>query len=141
MSTRSDTGAGEATTENPHRILHKVTFITCAIFLAVQVIEGALMIPLILVYFGFPQIGIQEICAELYNIAYDDNDRNCKYPYPLFFQDPTPEPNHKESKEQVFGPVIPPRTHYKVPGWREMIAIVERHRAAAEAARGIVDHE
>jgi len=127
--------------ENPHRVLHKVTFIACAIFLAVQVIEGALMIPLILVYFGYPQVSMQEICSELYKIAYDDADRRCEYPYPLFFQDPTPEPDHYRSQSQVFGPVIPPRTHYKVPGWREMVTIVEQRKAAAGRASGVGDHE
>ena len=130
MSIRSNAKPDVTTPENPHRGLHKVVFISAAICLAIQVIEGALFVPLILVYFGFPQVGIQEICAELYNIAYQDGDRECRYPYPLFFQDFTPEPDHQESKEHIFGPVTPPRAHYEVPGWREMITIIEARRAA-----------
>jgi hypothetical protein len=116
--------------ENPHRRLHRVVFLAAALCLVIQVIEGALFVPFVLVYLGFPQVGLREICRELYNITYQDDDRQCRYPYPLFFQDFTPEPDHQESKEHVFGPVTPPRPRYDVPGWREMISIVERRRAA-----------
>ncbi len=126
------------TQENPHRGLHRVVFGAAAVCLIIQVIEGALFIPFVLVYLGFPQVGIQEICRELYNITYQDGDRECRYPYPLFYQDFTPEPDLEESKEHIFGPVTPPRPRYDVPEWREMISIVERRRAAeasqAEAA-------
>ena len=94
----------------------------------------ALFVPFVLVYLGWPQVTVQEICGELYNITYQDDDRECRHPYPLVFQDPTPEPNFQESKEQVFGPVTPPRPRYDVPGWREMISIVERRRAAQAGA-------
>lgn len=114
---------------NPHRRLHRVVFVAAALCLVIQVIEGALFIPFVLFYLGFPQVGLQEICRELYNITYQADNRECRYPYPLVFQDPTPEPDRKESKEHVFGTVTPPRPHYDVPGWREMISIVERRRA------------
>jgi hypothetical protein len=106
----------------------------------IQVIEGALFVPFVLVYLGFPQVGIREICRELYNITYQDDDRECRHPYPLFFQDFTPEPDRQESKEHVFGPVTPPRPRYDVPGWREMISIVEARRAAEANSPGAV-HE
>jgi hypothetical protein len=129
-----------AAPENPHRRLHRVVFIAAALCLAIQVIEGALFVPFVLVYLGFPQVGLQEICRELYNISYQDGDRECRHPYPLFFQDFTPEPARQESKEQIFGPVTPPRPHYAVPRWREMIAIVEKRRAA-EARQAGAAHE
>jgi hypothetical protein len=138
MSTGSDARHVGTKTQNRHRVLDKVTFITCAIFLTVQVIEGALTVPLILVYYGFPQVGIQKICAELYNIAYGDDKRKCEYPYPLFFEDFAPEPSHYESKDES---VTPPHTHHRVPGWREMITIVEGRQAAAKAANEVMDHE
>lgn len=116
--------------ENPHRRLHGAVFIAAAVCLVIQVIEGALFVPFVLVYFGFPQVTIQEMCRELYNISYHDDDRECRFPYPLFFRDFTPEPARQESKEDFFGPVTPPRPRYDLPGWREMIAIVERRRAA-----------
>ena len=128
------------TPENPHRGLHRVVFAAAALCLVVQVIEGALFVPFVLVYLGFPKVGLQEICRELYDISYRDDDRECRFPYPLFFRDFTPEPALQESKEDVFGPVTPPRPHYAVPGWREMISIVERRRAA-EARREGVGHE
>ena len=115
--------------------MHRVVFVAAAICLVIQVIEGALFIPFVLVYLGFPQVGLQEICRELYNISYQDGDRQCRHPYPVFFRDFTPEPSREQSKEHLFGPVTPPRPHYDVPGWREMISIIEARRAA-EAARG-----
>ena len=39
--------------ENPHRRLHAVVFVSAAICLVIQVIEGALFVPFILVYLGF----------------------------------------------------------------------------------------
>jgi len=128
------------TPENPHRGLHRVIFVAAALCLVIQVIEGALFVPFVLVYLGFPQVGLQEICRELYNISYQDEDRKCRYPYPLFFRDFTPEPALQVSKEDVFGPVTPPRPHYHIPGWREMVSIVERRRAV-EASQGHVGHE
>ena len=120
---------------NPHRRLHRVVFVLAALCLVFQAIEGALLVPFILVYLGFPQVGLRDICRELYNISYQDDNRECRHPYPLFFHDLTPEPALQESKEHVFGPVTPPRPHYRVPGWREMISIVEARRAA-EASQG-----
>lgn len=128
------------TPENPHRGLHRFVFVAAALCLVIQVIEGALFVPFVLVYLGFPQVGLQEICRELYNISYQDDDRKCRYPYPLFFRDLTPEPALQQSKEGVFGPVTPPRPHYHIPRWREMVSIVERRRAV-EASQGGVGHE
>jgi hypothetical protein len=132
--------ARPASPENPHRRLHRVVLVAAALCLVIQVLEGALFIPFVLVYLGFPQVSLQEMCRELYNISYQDDDRECRYPYPLVFQDPTPEPELQESKEHVFGPVTPPRPRYDVPGWREMISIVEARRAA-EAGRGAGPHD
>jgi hypothetical protein len=128
------------TPENPHRGLHRVVFVAAAVCLVIQVIEGALFIPFVLVYLGFPQVGLQEICRELYNISYQDHHRACRYPYPLFFRDFTPEPDLEESKQHVVGPVTPPHPRYDVPRWREMISIVEARRAA-EATQGGAEHE
>ena len=129
-----------AAPENPHRRLHRVVFVLAALCLVFQAIEGALLVPFILVYLGFPQVSLRDICRELYNISYQDDDRECRYPYPPFYRDFTPEPSHQESKEHIFGPVTPPRPHYDVPGWREMIAIVEARRAA-EASQESAEHE
>jgi hypothetical protein len=129
-----------AAPENPHRRLHRIVFVSAALCLVIQVIEGALFLPFVLFYLGFPQVSIREICGELYNITYQDDDRKCRYPYPLFFRDFTPEPDLEESKEHVFGPVTPPRPRYDVPGWREMISRVEKRRAA-EARQGSAANE
>ena len=114
------------TPENPHRGLHKVIFFFTSICLTAQVIEGTLIIPLVLVYFGYPQVGIKEMCDEMYNIVYEADDRECIYPYPLFSLEP--EPWLQESKEHIYGHVTPPRPNYKLPKWREMIDIVDESK-------------
>jgi hypothetical protein len=88
--------------ENPHRSLHRVVFLAAALCLVIQVIEGALFIPFVLVYLGFPQVSVREICRELYDITYRDDDRTCLYPYPLFFRLQA-RAQSQESKEHVFG--------------------------------------
>ena len=133
-------GSHGTSAENPHRGLHRVVLFAAALCLVIQVIEGALFVPFVLFYLGFPQVSLQEMCRELYNITYQSDTRQCRYPYPLFSQDFTPEPDLEESKEHVFGPVTPPRPHYAVPAWREMISIVEKRRAA-EASQAGVAHE
>lgn len=132
--------APEARPENTHRCLHRVVFLAAALCLVIQVIEGSLFVPFVLAYLGFPRVGMQEICRELYNLSYEDGDRECLYPYPVFFQDFTPEPDHQESKEHIFGPVTPPRPRYRVPAWGEMASIAEKRRMA-EATQEGVGHE
>ena len=52
--------------ENPHRRMHRVIYILTVVCLFAQVIEGSLIIPGVLLYWGFPQLGLSEICDEMY---------------------------------------------------------------------------
>ena len=74
-----------------------------ALCLVIQVIEGALFIPFVLVYLGFPDVRLSEICRELYNLTYQDDDRRCRYPYPLFFRTSRPSPISRRARSTSSG--------------------------------------
>jgi len=117
--------------ENPHRRLHRVISWITVVCLAVQVIEGSLVVPYVLLYFGFPQLGLQEICDEMYKLIYADDERVCEYPYPLFKYEP--EPWLQPSRAERFGPAAPPKPGWEMPGFRGVIER-RRRRAARRAA-------
>jgi len=98
---------------NPHQRLHNVVFILVSICLAVQVLEGSFFAPYIFVHFGIPQLSLKEECDEMHSVIYNDPDRTCAFPYPLFKYEP--EPWTYASKEKEFGYAVPPR-----PGWKDL---------------------
>ena len=110
--------------ENPHRRMHRVIYILTVVCLFAQVIEGSLIIPGVLLYWGFPQLGLSEICDEMYKIVYDDESRECENPPPLFRYEP--EPWRQPSRDDRFGPVIQSAPRWDVPGYRE---VIERRHA------------
>ena len=120
---------------NPHKRMHRVVFFVVVACLTVQVLEGAFIIPYILVHFGFPKLSIKEICDEMYIIVYKNEDRECNFPHPLFAG---PEPWKYKDMTDVIGKPAPPRPHYEGFGFREVIKRREERmaRKAAEAAAG-----
>ena len=134
MSITLNTEAQKTEPENPHRRLHSIVYFLTVTCLIAQVIEGALIVPLVLVYFGFPQLGVNDICDEMYKIIYKDEQRTCGYPYPLFEYEP--EPWHETNREDVFGHVTPPAPAYNLPGFREVIAIREQRLASKTEETG-----
>jgi hypothetical protein len=119
--------------DNPHKRMHKVVFVVVVACLTAQVIEGAFIIPYILIHFGFPTLSLKEICDEMYIIAYKNEDRECNFPYPLFAG---PEPWKYKDMTDVIGRPAPHRPHYEGFGFREVIQRREARmaRKAAEAA-------
>ena len=113
------TGQNTVANANPHRRLHNIIYGLTVICLTAQVIEGALVVPYVLLYFGFPQLSVREICDEMYKIVYSDATRECEYPYPLFKYEP--EPWSQPSKEALYGQVTPPAPGYDMPKFREVI--------------------
>ena len=115
---------------NPHKRMHAVIFYIVIACLTAQVIEGALIVPYILVHFGFPDLSLKEICDEMYIIVYKDENRQCNFPYPMFAG---PEVwKYKDMTAEVGAPV-PPKPNYEGYGWRQT---VKRHkdRLARQAA-------
>lgn len=96
--------------------------------LFVLVIEGAFILPFTMVYYGWPTLGIQDICSELQKVRYADESRECIFPYPLFAP--------SEGAGQTTAPThwgIQPKPYYKKVGYRELITIRDE-RLAREAA-------
>ena len=123
---------------NPHRRLHGVIYVLTVLCLIVQVLEGALVVPVVLLYFGFPQLGVKDICDEMYKIVYRDETRICNYPYPLFEYEP--EPWLEQNREDIFGEVTPPAPRYELPGFRGVIE-KRRLREARGANQAVIQQE
>ncbi|MBW2399820.1 MAG: hypothetical protein JRG80_11165 [Deltaproteobacteria bacterium] len=119
-------------TRNPHHRMHRVIYWITVVFLTAQVIEGSLVVPYVLVYFGFPQLGLVEICSEMQKIAYADEERVCQFPVPLFS---SPEPWNYPSRAERFGPSTPPQPDWELPGFR---GIIEQRRER-EARRALLE--
>lgn len=47
------------------------------------VIEGALTVPVLAVWYGWPSLSLTQICSELMKIRYSDDTLECTQPYPL----------------------------------------------------------
>lgn len=122
--------------QNPHKRLHNIIFILAAILLTGQVLEGAFLIPGLAVYYGWPTITLTEVCSEISKIAYQDEDRYCEFPYPLFKWEP--EPWGQKSVDDKFPPAQPPNAKFERLGFREVLKVREermaRKAAQAEAA-------
>jgi len=63
-----------------HRWLQRALFVC----LAALVLEGALTMPLLALWYGWPTLSFHEICSELQKVRFSDDTRECIYPYPLF---------------------------------------------------------
>lgn len=113
--------------------MHRVIYWITVVLLTAQVIEGSLVVPYVLVYFGFPQLGLREICDEMQKIAYADDERVCQFPVPLFSE---PEPWKYSSRAEVFGPATPPKPGWKMPGFRGVIKLRQEREARRAAAGG-----
>jgi len=105
---------------NPHRLLHRIILGIAFSALIGLVIENTFTQPFILVYFGWPQRSIVQVCDRLYQISYNDPRVKCGFPYPMFGP---PEPSTFPPSNQNFGPVTPPVPPYQVPGFRQDVVL------------------
>ncbi|HEX6453198.1 MAG TPA: hypothetical protein VF060_27525 [Trebonia sp.] len=55
----------------------------CYVLLSGFVIEGALTLPLTLVWYGWPTLSVQQVCNGLRQVMYSDSALNCRESYPL----------------------------------------------------------
>ncbi len=51
--------------------------------LTALVLEGALTFPMLAMWYGWPTLSLQEICAEFARVRFNDDSRTCEFPYPL----------------------------------------------------------
>jgi hypothetical protein len=111
-----------------HQWLERGLFIC----LTALVLEGAFTFPLLAMWYGWPQLTLQEICTELERVRFADETRTCIYPYPLF--GPAEGAGQKTARD-VWG--VQPRPLYKAVRYREFVRRKEARlaREAAENAR------
>ena len=112
-----------------HAMVRRVVYV-CMFAL---VIEGALFVPFLAVWYGFPTLGFKEICDELHKVMYSNPDRECAYPYPLFGA--AEGSLHADLEATELG--VTPVPGYRRVGFRELIKIRDLRLAALKAG----DHE
>ncbi len=125
MSNSTSQGLPPGTTPlnaNLHKWLQRGLFVC----LTALVIEGALTFPLIAIWYGWPQLSLQEICSEFERHRFSDPTRECIYPYPLFGK---AEGAGQTTAQDRWG--VQPRPLYKTVEFRQFVRNVEERRARA----------
>ncbi|MDG4669397.1 hypothetical protein [Mycobacterium sp. 236(2023)] len=93
------------------------------------VIEGALTVPALALWYGWPTLSLTEICSELMKVRYSDDSLECRQPYPLSgppFGGP-PEAAGQQTAEDRWG--VQPVPLYPRVGFRELVRIHEERVA------------
>ena len=94
------------------------------------VIEGALTVPVIAVWYGWPTLSLTQICSELMKVRYSDDTLECSQPYPL--SGPpfggAPEAAGQQTAKDQWG--IQPVPRYPRVGFRELVRIHNEREAA-----------
>lgn len=90
------------------------------------VIEGALTVPALAIWYGWPTLSLTEICSELMKVRYSDDTLTCTQPYPL--SGPpfggAPEAVNQTTARDDWG--IQPVPLYPRIGFRELVRIHEQ---------------
>ena len=96
------------------------------------VIEGALTVPALAVWYGWPSLSLTEICSELLKVRYSDDALECTQPYPL--SGPpfggAPEAAGQQTAQDEWG--IQPVPQYPRIGFRELVRIHNDREAASQ---------
>jgi hypothetical protein len=91
------------------------------------VVEGTLFVPFLVVWYGWPTLSMHQICDELQKVMYNDDSRECKFPYPLLGPS---EGADQTTAEDTWG--VQPKPEYPRVGFRELITI-HQERLARES--------
>lgn len=97
--------------------MHKWLTRGLLVCLTALVLEGAFTFPLLAIWYGWPQLTLQEICSEFLKIQFADDSKECLYPYPLF--GPPEGRGQTEAQQDVWG--IQPKPLYKRVEFRDFI--------------------
>src|SRR3989338_6747719 len=96
--------------------------------LAALVLEGAFTFPLLAIWYGWPELSLQEICTEFEKVRFADESRECIYPYPLFAP---AEGAGQKTAQDAWG--VQPKPLYKAIGYRKLIKRRDERRASQAA--------
>ncbi|UXA20724.1 hypothetical protein KXD98_11015 [Mycobacterium sp. SMC-4] len=90
------------------------------------VIEGALTVPALAVWYGWPTLSLNEICSELMKVRFSDDTLECTHPYPI--SGPpfggAPEAAGQQTARDQWG--VQPVPEYPRVGFREFVRIREQ---------------
>jgi hypothetical protein len=123
MSSTSPEGLALGTTA-PYARMHRWLQRGLFVCLVALVLEGALTMPLLAMWYGWPTLSFLEICSELQKVRFSDDTRECIYPYPLFGP---AEGAGQTTARDVWG--IQPDPKWKRIGFRDLIRIRDERLA------------
>lgn len=94
------------------------------------VIEGAMTVPALALWYGWPSLSLTEICSELMKVRYSDDTLDCQQPYPLGGPPfgGAPEAAGQQTAKDDWG--IQPVPGYPRVGFRELVRIHDEREAA-----------
>jgi len=98
---------------NMHKWLQRALLVC----LTALVLEGAFTFPLLAIWYGWPQLSLQEICSEFLKIQFADDAKECQYPYPLF--GPPEGRGQTEARQDIWG--IQPQPLYPRVEFRDFV--------------------
>jgi hypothetical protein len=95
------------------------------------VIEGALTVPALAVWYGWPSLSLTEICSELMKVRYSDDSLDCQQPYPLGGPPfgGAPEAANQHTAQDDWG--VQPVPQYPRVGFRELVRLHNERQAAS----------
>lgn len=112
--------------------LHRIVYYLVIFCMCGLVIEGAFFVPAIIVWYGWPNLTVQEICDEMHKVIYQDERRTCLFPYPLL---ESSEPRRYSAYTvDIIGTRSPTNAvplYHRI-GFRELIDIREKRLARSE---------
>jgi len=117
------------TTESNAR-LHKWLQRGLFVCLTALALEGTFTFPGLMIWYGFPDLSLVEMCSELSKVRYSDDSRECLFPYPLFAP---AEGAGQKTAQDSWG--VQPRPRYKRIGFRELVKIRDERRARQAVAK------
>jgi hypothetical protein len=123
MSSTSPEGLALGTSA-PYARMHRWVQRGLFVCLVALVLEGALTMPLLAMWYGWPTLSFLEICSELQKVRFSDDTRECIYPYPLFGP---AEGAGQTTARDVWG--IQPDPKWKRIGFRDLIRIRDERLA------------
>jgi hypothetical protein len=126
---RSEERLPPGTTE-PNARLHRWLQRGLFVCLTALALEGTFTFPGLMIWYGFPDLSLVEMCSELQKVRYSDDSRECVFPYPLFAPS---EGAAQKTAQDRWG--VQPRPQYKRIGFRDLVKIRDERRARQLAAR------
>jgi len=128
MSDATDRALPPGTTPY-HANLHKWLQRGLLVCLTALVLEGAFTFPLLAIWYGWPQLTLQEICSEFLKIQFADDAKECQYPYPLF--GPPEGAGQAEARQDAWG--VQPTPLYARVEFRDFIRRRDERLARQQA--------